>query len=226
MKQSFVVVTLNNRVIERKRLEKELTTVGRARENDILIDNPAVSRHHAIIHKKGDRFAIKDLESANGTFVNGRRVDSAELGLGDVVLIGKHALIYKEGALNTEDNHALKDGDGTVRVDAEAQDRFMRRLGNNSFRVPKLMVSDGREIEVRGNSFTIGNGNNSNLRLEGFFLKNPHVRIVKQTDGAYKMLSADSFFTPTKVNGTAQKEKILQDGDVIQIGKYNLLFAL
>ncbi|MGH7888981.1 MAG: FHA domain-containing protein [Thermodesulfobacteriota bacterium] len=226
MKQSFVVVTLNNRVIERKKLEKELTTVGRARENDILIDNPSVSRHHAIIQKKGERFAIRDLESANGTFVNGRKVDSSELTLGDVVLIGKHALIYKEGALNTEGNSALQDEDGTVRVDAEAQERFMKRLGNNSLRVPKLMVSDGREIEINTDSFTIGNGNNSSLKLDGFFLKNTHARIIKQKDSSYKMVSVDSYFAPTRVNGTVQKEKVLQDGDIIQVGKYNLLFAL
>ena len=40
------------------------------------------------------------------------------------------------------------------------------------------------------------------------------------------MVSADSFFTPTRVNGMVLKEKILHDGDIIQIGKYNMLFAL
>lgn len=226
MKLSFVVVTMNNRVIERRRLDKELTTIGRAQENDIVIDNPAASRRHAIIMKKGDKFAIKDLESANGTFVNGRRVDSAELGLGDAVLIGKHALIYKEGALNTENNSALPDGEGTVKVDAEAQERFLKRLGISSLRAPKLMVSDGREIEISSNSFTIGKGGNSNLKLDGFFVKNPHAKIIKQTDGRFRMISEDSFFTPTRVNGTVLKEKILQDGDIIQIGKYNMLFSI
>ncbi len=55
-------------------LDKELTTVGRKPDNDIVIDNQAVSGHHASITVEGDKIVLEDLGSLNGTFVNGQKI--------------------------------------------------------------------------------------------------------------------------------------------------------
>ena len=58
----------------RWQIEKELTTLGRWPDNDIVLPDRLVSRHHAHIHRVGTQFLLEDLDSTNGTFVNGERI--------------------------------------------------------------------------------------------------------------------------------------------------------
>lgn len=55
-------------------LDKPVTTIGRWEDNDVVVDDRWVSRYHARIVRKDDRYLIEDLGSKNGTFVNGRRI--------------------------------------------------------------------------------------------------------------------------------------------------------
>lgn len=55
-------------------LERAITTIGRWEDNDIVVDDRWVSRHHAQIQRMGEQYSIQDLDSKNGTFVNGRRI--------------------------------------------------------------------------------------------------------------------------------------------------------
>ena len=70
------------------------TTIGRSPDCDIFLDDVTVSRNHAVLHGDGDTFTIEDQGSLNGTFVNRRRVESAELEDGDELQIGKYRLIF------------------------------------------------------------------------------------------------------------------------------------
>ena len=63
-------------------------TIGRHPDNDIVPKDAAVSNHHAIIERKGETLIVLDKESKNGTFVNGKKVQSAELYEEDTVKIG------------------------------------------------------------------------------------------------------------------------------------------
>ncbi|MGB9780510.1 FHA domain-containing protein [Caldanaerobacter sp.] len=66
----------------------EVTSIGRSDECDIVIESPYVSAKHALIRKKGKRFYIEDLNSTNGTFVNGKRVKVARIKSGDIITLG------------------------------------------------------------------------------------------------------------------------------------------
>lgn len=71
-------------------------TIGRATDNDVVIDNKLASRHHAIIQKIKDDYFLKDLESTNGTLLNGELVPKdkyIKLGSSDTVTIGKTNLL-------------------------------------------------------------------------------------------------------------------------------------
>jgi ribosomal protein L40E len=70
------------------------TTIGRSPDCGIFLDDVTVSRRHAVLHERDGRFTIEDLGSLNGTFVNRRRVDSAELSDGDELQIGKYRLTF------------------------------------------------------------------------------------------------------------------------------------
>jgi ribosomal protein L40E len=75
-------------------LESERITVGRSPDCDIFLDDVTVSRKHAAITKDGNAFSIKDEGSLNGTFVNRKRVEGAELEDGDEIQIGKYRLTF------------------------------------------------------------------------------------------------------------------------------------
>ena len=70
------------------------TLIGRAPECDVFLDDVTVSRRHAELLQEGDRFTIRDLGSLNGTFVNRKRVESAELHDDDEVQIGKYRMTF------------------------------------------------------------------------------------------------------------------------------------
>ena len=69
-------------------------SIGRNPDNDIVIDNPAVSGRHARIESVASNLVIRDMDSTNGVFVNKQRVATHVLHHGDVVLIGKHELAF------------------------------------------------------------------------------------------------------------------------------------
>jgi hypothetical protein len=73
----------------------ERTTIGRSPDCDVFLDDVTVSRNHAVlIDDGGGRFVIEDQGSLNGTYVNRRRVESAELEDGDELQIGKYRLTF------------------------------------------------------------------------------------------------------------------------------------
>ena len=78
----------------------QTVTIGRNESNDIVIDNLAVSANHARIESVSASFIIKDLESTNGTFVNEKLVSAHGLRNNDVILIGKHTLIFDRSDLD------------------------------------------------------------------------------------------------------------------------------
>ena len=93
-----LVLSLNSSVLGEFSLDKERLTIGRRPDNDIQVDNLAVSgQHAAVITILNDSF-LEDLDSTNGTYVNGKLIKKHALRDGDVVNIGKHELKY----FNTE----------------------------------------------------------------------------------------------------------------------------
>ncbi len=76
-------------------LTKKHTTFGRRPYSDVVIDNLAVSGEHAAVRLLGDDAVIEDLQSTNGTFVNGNPIHSHVLQHGDVVEIGRYQLRFE-----------------------------------------------------------------------------------------------------------------------------------
>lgn len=77
----------------------EALELGREPDNDAMLPDPKVSRHHARIQRDGERYVLADLGSSNGTFVNGERVAApARLEDGDVIMIGDVELIFSDRA--------------------------------------------------------------------------------------------------------------------------------
>lgn len=93
-----LVLSLDGSVIAEYEMNKERFSIGRLPDNDIHVDNMAVSGHHAlIINILNDAF-LEDLNSTNGTYVNGKLIKKHALQDGDVIAVGKHQMKYQAGA--------------------------------------------------------------------------------------------------------------------------------
>lgn len=87
-------VVFNNEEVLSQELEKDIYVIGREATCDIHIDNLGISRAHSRLVKDGSTYCIEDLNSANGTFVNGQRVQRQHLNDGDEILIGKYSIVF------------------------------------------------------------------------------------------------------------------------------------
>jgi pSer/pThr/pTyr-binding forkhead associated (FHA) protein len=94
---ALVVRSGGGRTGETFRPQGERTTVGRSPDCGIFLDDVTVSRRHAVLIAREGAYFIEDLGSLNGTYVNRRRIDSAQLGDGDEVQIGKYKLTFLAG---------------------------------------------------------------------------------------------------------------------------------
>jgi pSer/pThr/pTyr-binding forkhead associated (FHA) protein len=90
-----LVVKLGERVIEEARIDKEVVNIGRDPGCDISLDNLGVSRQHAQIRMVLGRYMLADNHSTNGTLLNGRPIQSAEISPGDLIQIGKFDLTFR-----------------------------------------------------------------------------------------------------------------------------------
>lgn len=92
-----LVVMLKNKVLREVAIGAQGVKVGREADNDIQLENPAVSRCHAEIYRQGYPFYIEDKKSTNGTYLNGAFVNwKAALTHNDKITIGKHTLVFVE----------------------------------------------------------------------------------------------------------------------------------
>lgn len=96
-----LVLTLDSALLGEFDLDKELVTIGRRPNNDVHIDNLAVSGSHAVVRTIGNDSFLEDLDSTNGTMVNGKPIKKHILQHGDVIELGKYQIKYvNEAAVN------------------------------------------------------------------------------------------------------------------------------
>jgi hypothetical protein len=106
-----LILSLDGSVLAEYNMSKERYTLGRLPDNDVRVDNAAVSGHHAlIINILNDSF-LEDLNSTNGTYVNGKLIKKHALQHGDVITIGHHHLRYVDS-----------------QVEGDGQDEFERTM--------------------------------------------------------------------------------------------------
>jgi predicted component of type VI protein secretion system len=122
-----LVLSLDGQVLAEYNMTKERYTVGRLPDNDIRIDNPAVSGHHAlVINILNDSF-LEDLNSTNGTYVNGKIVKKHAMQHGDVITVGHHSLRFIDS-----DDDDIKLTISTFGANLQTLARQLVLLGNDN----------------------------------------------------------------------------------------------
>ncbi len=89
-----MIVSIDGVVIKEVQLTKDRTTLGRRPYNDVVIDNLAISGEHAVFQMTGNDVFIEDLNSTNGTYVNGKAAKKQQLANGDTVEVGKYKIKF------------------------------------------------------------------------------------------------------------------------------------
>jgi pSer/pThr/pTyr-binding forkhead associated (FHA) protein len=89
-----MIVSIDGVVIKEVQLTKDRTTLGRRPYNDVVIDNLAISGEHAVFQMTGSDVFIEDLNSTNGTYVNGKAAKKQQLVNGDTVEVGKYKIKF------------------------------------------------------------------------------------------------------------------------------------
>src|SRR3974390_1352246 len=93
---SRLVLKFEGSMLKEVPLGTRPVTIGRAPDNDIPIDNLAVSNYHARVYVEAGSLVVEDLNSLNGSFLNDIRVERAMLKDGDTILIGKHQIVVDQ----------------------------------------------------------------------------------------------------------------------------------
>ncbi|MBN1659114.1 MAG: FHA domain-containing protein [Anaerolineae bacterium] len=176
------------------------TALGRAFDNDMVLDSVLVSRRHARIVCRGSQCLVEDLNSANGVFVNQRRVSSAVLAPGDQLRLGDVELAYQAAGTRTA----------------------------TPGRAPAAAVA-GPWIEVGGRRYplspagtTIGRSHDNDITIPDTRASRYHARIDLQ-QGAFVISDLGSA-NGVLVNGQRVQQQALHEGDEVTIGDTHLYF--
>jgi len=231
-----ITLKFKENVLGRYRIDKgKSLTIGRRKDNDIVIDNLAVSGHHAKIDSVGEAFVLVDLQSKNGSFVNERLVNSHWLKNSDVVSIGKHLLIFSTEDDDSAANATPTEIDKTMVMDTS---NYRSMVQKSTPVIPKPLLrhedafgylaylsgGDGK-LDLHNKLVKIGKDPASDIVVKGLFVGWTAATVSRRPDGYY--LSYAGGLSKPRVNDQIVKKSVmLQDLDVIAIGSVKLQFFI
>ena len=231
-----IILKFKDKVLQEISVEKELITIGRKPDNDIEIDNLAVSGHHARIFKMEDWFLIEDIDSLNGTFVNGKMIKESPLKNGDEILIGKHILKFLSTDVSTsrEPEAVLKKGEAseTMVIDSKVQQEMLaqiskdRSITGSGEVLGRFTVLEGstdqREYDLTERMTSIGKEISAKIRLKGFFAPKFAAFVNRGKEGYFISPASGK---ELRINGEVVSGKYrLQDGDIIKVAGIKMNF--
>jgi FHA domain len=220
-------------------------TIGRLPDNNIHIDNLAVSGRHARVLWENDHFSLEDLNSLNGTFVNNRRITRCALKDGDVILVGKHTLGYADAVkhdvpASTPVDRAAQAPpvpamDSTVVLDTRrAKEMFAAPATASTAaaatkeRIGQLQVIDGKTDQTHyvlsGKLSVIGKSDMASIKLKGWTA--PKVAaVITKTDNRYFIAPSEKDIKIKVNDSDIFGRKELNEGDTIKVAGVTLTFS-
>ncbi len=226
-----VLLKFKDALVKEIPLDKDLITIGRKAENDIAVDNQAVSGFHAKIFKDSEGFSVEDLNSLNGTFVNGQKVAKTPLNNGDVILIGVHTLEVvvepRKGMDATKDRIRGRSMDETMVIDPKDQQKIIASTEKVDVLGGFIIVegsSERKDYELKDRVSTIGKDDGAVIRLKGFFAPQVAALVNRRKEGYFISPSGGKSI---KVNGREISNRYdLKDGDVVEVSGLKMQFYI
>jgi pSer/pThr/pTyr-binding forkhead associated (FHA) protein len=199
------------------RLEQQTATIGRAEEDPVgLFGDPAVQSRHAVIERRGPDFSIKNLAVAEGTYVNGRRIESVDLHDGDRINVGGYELVFHMRASAVA---------AAMAYDRPSDTYVARRLTGRAAAVegPRLDEADGESHPLHAGSATrIGRALDNDIVVNHGSVSRHHAS-VEAEDGKFVIRDLNSQ-NGTFVQDQRVNESPLQDGESVRLGDAQFVF--
>jgi pSer/pThr/pTyr-binding forkhead associated (FHA) protein len=235
-----LILKFDTAVLREVPLGKNPITIGRAPDNDIQIDNLSVSDHHARILSPDNQPRIEDLNSLNGISVNGTPGKQVWLSSGDIITIGKHAIVVDllhdvalfDNSRPTSATPRIAETyvlGGHSRPDSDHRPMTGEGIGEPSSdraRVPSLIVLKGKtaqkEYLLSSRLTVIGKSSMATLQLRGWFAPKAAAQISQRKDGYYlsTLSRRVALINGRRVTGRT----LLREGDLIEVGGVSLKF--
>lgn len=225
-------LTFEGRTVKEVPIGNRPVTIGRSPDNDLPVDNLAVSNHHARVYYEGSRLVVEDLDSLNGTFVNDLRVERATLHDGDSIHVGKHSIKVDAShdaplPYDTGRKTAAPSINETMVLDTKARREMLQQaaamgertqFASGRIKVPTIVVLSGKtpnhEYVLTNKLTTLGKSSMATIQFKGWFKPQMAAQISQRDDGYY-IGPGDK--NPT-VNGTPISGPTrLKDGDIIEV---------
>ena len=218
-----MIVSIDGVVIKEVQLTKDRTSLGRRPYNDIVIDNLAVSGEHAVLQMSGNEVHLEDLNSTNGTYVNGKAVKKQLLQNSDVVEIGKYKIKYVNEALEAgfEKTMVIKAGSAGLAPAAPVIAGLppaappVAAAGSSANAAIKVMsgAAAGREVPLVKVVTTIGKPGVAVAAIT----KRPHGFVIAHVEGANR----------PSLNGAqiGAEPVALKNGDVLELAGTQMQFV-
>ncbi len=208
-----MIVSIDGVVIKEVQITKERTTLGRRPYNDVVIDNLAVSGEHAAVQMTGDEVFLEDLNSTNGTYVNGKAVKRQQLFNGDTIEVGKYKIQFvsePEGE-RFDKTMVFKPGMTMPAASAAPVERAVGGELQGSIRVLSGAAS-GREVPLTKVVTTVGKPGVAVAAIT----RRQHGFVVARVEGANNPL----------LNGTpiGNEPLALKSGDLIELAGTQMQF--
>ena len=203
-----IIVKLGDNIVQKYFFVKETMSIGRAPDNEIVIENLAISRSHAMLKYEDERYLIVDLGSSNGTHVNGVRVKKTEIMDRDVIAIGKYKLYFYDAQAGGGEQPlpSLSPVDQTMLVEATPTGQLVITKGRQKDQSFELVESETH----------LGKGAENQIRVTDWFVSKRHA-VIERRGGGYYLRDLNSW-RHTTVNGNLVDEVCLEDGDEIGLG--------
>ena len=213
-----MIVSIDGVVIKEVQLTKDRTSLGRRPYNDIVIDNLAVSGEHAVLQMSGTEVHVEDLNSTNGTYVNGKAVKKQLLQNSDTVEIGKYKIKYINEALEAgfEKTMMMKAGSAGLSAPAFAAAPVAAPSSgaapNAAIRVMSGAAA-GREVPLVKVVTTIGKPGVAVAAIT----RRPHGFVISHVEGV----------NMPSLNGSAigAEPVALKNGDVLELAGTQMQFV-
>jgi pSer/pThr/pTyr-binding forkhead associated (FHA) protein len=213
-----MIVSIDGVVIKEVQLTKDRTTLGRRPYNDIVIDNLAVSGEHAVIQLAGNEVTLEDLNSTNGTYINGKAVKKQPLMNNDTIEIGKYKIKYvnEQQEAGFERTMIIKPGAAGLGAPAPAQAPAAAAAPAATGQAAIKVLSGaaaGREVPLVKVVTTIGKPGVAVAAIT----KRPHGFVVAHVEGGSK---------PTLNGSPIGSEPVtLKNGDVLELAGTQMQFT-
>jgi FHA domain len=217
-----LVVSLDGVVIKEVQITKDKTTLGRRPYNDIVIDNLAVSGEHAVLQMVGADVFIEDLNSTNGTYINGKAVKKQLLSHNDTVEIGKYKIKFiVDDGTDYEKTMIMKPGARPPAAPGQPQNTGFGSSGFGSLGATTMPAAirvlngaaAGREVALTKVVTTVGK---------------PGVQVASITKrpGGYVLAHVEGTLQPTVNGNPVLGETVhLKNGDVIELAGTQMQFV-